>query len=254
MKNVKLVLTMMIALVFSAAIFAQETVSEEKRKVIKLKIGSDGDDEHFTLDTTIVIDENFDEEEFEAYMSNFKEKMKNLQFHMQGLDLHEDQLKDMEKSLQEMEVHLMGVEFDAQHLESLADVYEHFESPRHMEFYSDSDHPRSFRYNWTHDCRDKDIMKFTGKKGESLSDVLGDIPMSAVKSYKIRDTKYGKKIVIEVNDDFPMHHSEDVMIITRPRVPRIHVKKPKFHREIIIETDSDEDEEEEDTDENGDDN
>ncbi len=252
MKTVKLVLTLMMALMFSAAIFAQDTVSKKKQKEIKLTIKSDGDDEFISIDTTIVFDENFDEEKFEAYMSNFKDKMKDMEFKLQGFYLHEDQLKDMEENLKEMEIHLEGVEFDSDNLEHLIDVNEHKKTPRHMEFYSD--HPRSFRYNWTHDCRDKDIMKCTGKKGESLSDVLGDIPMSSVKSYKIRDTKYGKKIVIEVNDDCPMHHSEDVMIISRPRVPRIHVERPKIHRKIIIETDSDEDEDEEDSDENGDDN
>lgn len=42
----------------------------------------------------------------------------------------------------------------------------------------------------------------THQKGETLSDVLGDIPMSKVKSYKITDRKGGKRIVIDVEDDF----------------------------------------------------
>jgi|GEM_PF-681910 hypothetical protein len=37
-------------------------------------------------------------------------------------------------------------------------------------------------------------------KGESLSDVLGNIPMSRVKSYKIIDKKGGKRIIIDVQD------------------------------------------------------
>ena len=40
------------------------------------------------------------------------------------------------------------------------------------------------------------------QKGETLSDVLGDIPMSKVKSYKITDKKGGKRIVIDIEDDF----------------------------------------------------
>ena len=129
---------------------------------------------------------------------------------MQGLSLHEDQLKEMEENL------------------------------RGMEFYSD--HPGSHGFNWTSACCDKDIRGWKSKKGESLSDVLGDIPMSSVKSYKIRDTKYGKKMVIEVNDDFPMHHSEDVIVISRPRAPRIRVERPDIRYKYIIQKESDEDE------------
>ena len=40
------------------------------------------------------------------------------------------------------------------------------------------------------------------EKGQTLSDVLGDIPMSKVKSYKITDRKGGKRIVIDIEDDF----------------------------------------------------
>ncbi|MEI7490840.1 MAG: hypothetical protein WCK92_05535 [Bacteroidota bacterium] len=38
------------------------------------------------------------------------------------------------------------------------------------------------------------------KRGESLSDVLGDIPMSRVKSYKVIDKKGGKRIIIDLED------------------------------------------------------
>ncbi len=142
MKNVKFVLTLIMALVFSAAIFAQDTVSDQKRKVIKLKVESDGDDEIITID--------------------------------------EDHFKDMEKQLKEMEIHLEGIEFDEDEFEKLINVYEHPKGPRHFEFFPDH-HPYSYRYNWGSDCDDKDIRRFKSKKGESLSDVLGDLPLSAVK-------------------------------------------------------------------------
>jgi len=199
MKNVKFILTLIMALVFSAAIFAQDTVSDQKRKVITIKVESDGDDEIITID--------------------------------------EDHFKDMEKQLKEMEIHLEGIEFDADEFEKLINVYEHRKIPHHIECFSD--HPGLFHYNWISDRHDKDFMRFKSKKGESLSDVLGDIPMSAVKRYKIRDTKYGKKIVIEVNNDFKMHHSENIIVITPPRPPRVHVKMPRHPRKIVIERDSD---------------
>ena len=223
MKNVKLVLTLMIALIFSAAMYAQDTVSEKKQKTFKIQLTQDEDGETITIDTLIVIDEDFDAEEFEAYMSKFKDKMKNMEFHLKGLTLHEDQLKDMEENLHEMEIHLEGMDFDSKN------------------FYSG--HPGSSGFNWTSDCCDKDIRKWNTKKGESLSDVLGDIPMSAVKSYKVKETKYGKKIVIEVNDEYPDHISDGVFIISKSHAPRRHVRSPNVKHEYIIQTSSDGDDE-----------
>jgi arginine decarboxylase-like protein len=37
-------------------------------------------------------------------------------------------------------------------------------------------------------------------RGETISDVIGDIPMDKVRNYSIKNTKYGKKIVIEIED------------------------------------------------------
>ncbi|MCK9219992.1 MAG: hypothetical protein M0P47_08085 [Bacteroidales bacterium] len=43
------------------------------------------------------------------------------------------------------------------------------------------------------------MMQMKGR-GQTLSDVIGEIPMSRVKSYSIKDIKGGKRIVIELND------------------------------------------------------
>jgi hypothetical protein len=50
--------------------------------------------------------------------------------------------------------------------------------------------------------------------GQSLNDLLGDIPMSRVKNYSIKDTKNGKRIVIDL-DDSPVVERQDRVIVIR---------------------------------------
>ena len=77
-------------------------------------------------------------------------------------------------------------------------------------------------------------------KGQSLSDVLGDIPMSRVKAYKIIDKKGGKRIVIDVEDGPSFDGGSQVIIMDGSsrhtmRAPRGHQK----NMEVIINTGDD---------------
>jgi len=78
-------------------------------------------------------------------------------------------------------------------------------------------------------------------RGESLSDVLGDIPMSRVKSYKITDTKGGKHIVIDIVDGPPFQHNDDVIYINGSRHPANPAKGMRHQKDmrIIIKSDND---------------
>jgi hypothetical protein len=73
------------------------------------------------------------------------------------------------------------------------------------------------------------------EKGNSLSDVLGDIPMDMVKSYSIKDKKNGKRIVIELNDNPVLRHQEKVIVIREPH-RRMMIGHPgkKMRKGIII--------------------
>ena len=87
------------------------------------------------------------------------------------------QMKDVGKYLKELEIELDG--------EELEYLYE----PRNVHFFGRPD-----------GCSET-VRVNARKRGESLSDVLGNIPMSAVTSYKIKETKNGKRITIEVSDN-----------------------------------------------------
>ncbi len=156
---------------------------EETTKVITVKVDMDGDGNSLTIDTTIIIDENFNIDEF-------KEAMKE----------YEVQVINMEKCLKEMDqYHKQG----------------------NMFFYGEPDMHREM------------VRVRPPKSGESLSDVLGDIPMRAVTSYKIKETKNGKRITIEVSDDVMDDLHEDILIwtgdVAAPPPP------PKMRKEVFIE-------------------
>jgi hypothetical protein len=78
-------------------------------------------------------------------------------------------------------------------------------------------------------------------KGESLSDVLGNIPMSRVKSYKIIDKKGGKRIIIDVQDG-PDFSGNNVIYIngrnSHARPPR--GKGHQKEMQVIIQSGDDE--------------
>jgi hypothetical protein len=100
-------------------------------------------------------------------------------------------------------------------------------------------HPQSFFGEFGDESdpgmREEEFLMNKGK-GESLNDLLGDIPMERVKSYSIKDTKNGKKITIELNKDPLVEHHEKVIIISSPGPGERHGqgRQQKMEKRIII--------------------
>ncbi|TSA27371.1 MAG: hypothetical protein D4R67_06170 [Bacteroidetes bacterium] len=197
---------------------SQDTLKEKPGKMISVKIDMDENGESFAIDTTFVIDENFDMEAFEEAMEQY-----------QG------QMKDFEKLMQEMQINLSEKEMQQVQEKvgrSLRDAYrvmprergqwrwacqpehlEHFCLPEHMQFIPEPP-----------ECRG--MVRFrSGNKGETLSDVLGDIPMRAVKSYKVKEIKNGKRITIEVSDDALLGPPDRDVLIWHREMPE-EVEEP----------------------------
>lgn len=212
-------------------VFAQDTLVKKPQKVMKIKIDMDEDGKSVTIDTTFVVDGNFDMEQFQEAMKEY-----------------EIQMKDMEKYVQEMEIELNGEEMQkAMHKAHVVMKDVSCDMPRRKNFHGTQCHPR-----FQHSCG-PETMHFFGRpeecremvrivppnRGESLSDVLGDIPMSAVKSYKIKETKTGKRITIEVSDDALFDLDEDVIIWHDDVAPPPPPPPPKIRKEVIIEKNAD---------------
>jgi len=60
--------------------------------------------------------------------------------------------------------------------------------------------PQEFDHEIFNECMPGHQVLAMPNRGESLNDVLGDIPMSRVKSYKVIDKKGGKRIIIDIQD------------------------------------------------------
>lgn len=67
---------------------------------------------------------------------------------------------------------------------------------------------------------------------QTLTDVLGDIPMDRVKSYSIKDRKDGKRIIIDLNDAPMFDREKDVIIIREPA--RMHRPKKSSGRKVKV--------------------
>lgn len=56
----------------------------------------------------------------------------------------------------------------------------------------------------------------SGKHGQTLNDLLGEIPMDRVVSYSIKDRKNGKRIIIDLNDAPMFENQERIVVIGNP--------------------------------------
>jgi len=219
-------LALAMTLLLSGEINAQDSLVKKPQKVITLKVDMDGDGKSFTIDTTIIIDENFDMDEFNETMMEYKVQVMDMEKCLKEMEL-ELKGEDLEKMMHEIEVSLRDVNCDMPKVKAhcrgirAPHSIDKYHNQGNMFFYGDPDIHREM------------VRVRPPRRGESLSDVLGDIPMRAVTSYKIKETKNGKRITIEVSDDAMDDLHEDVLIWTGdvPAPP----PPPKMGKEVFIE-------------------
>ncbi len=79
----------------------------------------------------------------------------------------------------------------------------------------------------------------SGEGGQSLNDLLGNIPMDRVVGYTIKDRKHGKRIVIDLNDAPMFERQERVIVLRDPG--KMHRKRDNQERQmrVIVDTDDD---------------
>ncbi len=85
-----------------------------------------------------------------------------------------------------------------------------------------------------------------GEGGQSLNDMLGNIPMDRVVGYTIKDRKHGKRIVIDLNDAPMFERQERVIVIREPG--RMHLNRNGQERQMRVVVDTDDDKGEVDSD------
>ncbi len=77
----------------------------------------------------------------------------------------------------------------------------------------------------------------SGGHGQTLSDILGDIPMDRVISYSIKDRKNGKRITIDLNDAPTFQHPDRVIVIREPRKAQRNRNGQERQVKVYVNTD-----------------
>jgi hypothetical protein len=213
---------------------------------ITAKIMNDKDGKRQEFDTTINLDRKLKPGEEQEIMKEFEMKFKDL----------DDQMKYLEVELNEMKLPDSGMMDSVQHITER--MFKHRGGPGNMHFRRNFS-PRAFNFDYNFEIPDVPdvpqpfVVEFNDENvpgmpdenqimhqgnGGSLNDLLGDIPMDRVKSYSIKDTKNGKKIVIELNNEPFIENHKNVIIIRSPRPEGRHGQgqgpRQQMKKRIII--------------------
>jgi len=230
MKNnsikVKIAITIGVAAILAIFItkpaVSQETVKKDSPKKIMIKVVSDDNGKTTVFDTTMEMPDS-------AMIDSIKQEIEKV-----------IELGSGDKHCQ-FKVHKMpdgfSYKFDMpcppecpMNLEELEGMdFEGIEPGREMEEYM-CDHRAP--------GMERRIIR-SGGHGQTLNDMLGDIPMDRVVSYSIKDRKGGKRIVIDLNDAPMFEKQERVVVIREPGNMQHSRHNPERKVKVYVNTDDD---------------
>jgi hypothetical protein len=241
----------LVALIFILnPLFSQDSPhNPPQKKQMKLIVKTDKNGESRELDTTINLNGQMDKARLKKVMKEFDINLEDLA----------DNMQDMVISIDDMDLP------DSTKVDSLCKMVKKIRINLRdgKEPMGKRDHGRThaytFDYNFDDPClpdvpppppppSDGNLGIFEGhsgfepwnnnfdEKGNTLSDILGDIPMDRVKSYSIKETRNGKRIVIELNNDPMIERHDKVIIIREPRHKSSlnHTRNPRMNKKVTI--------------------
>jgi ribosome-associated toxin RatA of RatAB toxin-antitoxin module len=216
-------MAMILAIFIFLPVYSQETATNKSKSTIKLKIVSEKNGETSVFDTTIVSDELLEKEEIEAMvegmndeMKELSEEMKEMQFEI-NFDIPDSLLSDSVHKIVKKAMRMMpGACCPGRKMPKRG-------------------RGNSFGFNFPciPDCptppemlKDMECGNWFPGQGaqrqrmlnpqETVSDIIGDIPLDKVKSYSIKDRKGGKRIIIDVDDSPIIEKQERIIYRERP--------------------------------------
>jgi hypothetical protein len=203
-KSVKLKIAMfgmatMMAIFITRPAVSQETAKTESHKKIVMKIISDDNGKITVTDTTMVMTDSSMVDSIEQEMVKVVKigkggKHARVRYHNMpqayNFDFDVPCPPDCQMDLDELEG------FDPEEMSRVRDMEERLRDCR------------GFGSEWFN-------MQSHGK-GQTLNDLLGEIPMDRVVSYSIKDRKNGKRIIIDLNDAPMFERQEKIVIIREP--------------------------------------
>jgi hypothetical protein len=216
--------------------FSQDTTKMKGEKKIRItaKIVEDKNGKRQEFDTTINLDRRLRPGEEKEMMKDFEMRFRDL----------DDQMKELEVEMNEMKLPDSGMMDSVQRFTERA--FRFRGEPGNMHFRHHLN-PQAFNFDYNFEMPEsaespqqlfrefkdenghgmfnerrqrmfsEDRPGLSKGKDESLNDLLGNIPIDRVKSYSIKDTKDGKRIIIELNKEPFIEHHRDVIIIRSPR-------------------------------------
>ena len=168
------------------------------------------------IDTVISSKGCLDSEELEALMEKVQCNMKDVQDKMKEVELYIGSMNDslmMDSSGHHKYMfRLHGSPGSPRiHIREFPHAFNYeYEMPEMPE---PEFSPEEFNHEFFNQWQRSPQVLSVPKQGESLSDILGDIPMSRVKSYKVIDKKGGKRIVIDLENGPYFDHGDQVIYI-----------------------------------------
>lgn len=201
-------IAMLFIFILGSKVKGQDSVPEKSDETIRMIVTIDEDGNSYTIDTTF------------SWTGDYAEAMKQM------LEKHKDQMKDLEISWQEF-----------REPDTPRDFYYQFDYPyARVKDDCPKKDPRKSPYHWYGE-QDIRVNRVPGYNTESLNDVLGDIPMSSVRSYQIKERKGGKRIIIDVSDDVGLTDRDAHFMYIRSPRPVVYVRPERKSERIVIESD-----------------
>jgi hypothetical protein len=234
-----------LASVLSFPASAQDsTKTVSKKGIVVLKIKKEDNGKTTVIDTTFTITNPSGQMAFEDYMKKHEEELGKLGEELENIEVLVD-IPDFPDSMVSDSV-----------IKQLKFIGKDFSCPRHRWHGK----PEGFDYEFNNPCppdvsfppfhgyddfeeeflsdHDMRVFRYDNQK-QTLSDIIGDIPMDRVKSYSIKDTKHGKRIIVDIEDG-PLIEKKDRVIIIREPGKSVHKKDHSGSQmKVIIKSDDD---------------
>mgnify|MGYP001766998301 CR=1 FL=1 len=239
-------LTLLAVFILRPAV-AQEKKESDSKSTVKLKVITEKNGETNVFDTTLISEENIiTQEEVEALMRDLQDKMGEFSDQMREYQflfdpgspdtlLSDSVRKEIKRALRMLPGKgCEGLRFPR------GRAYQ-FDFPCMPDCPGPPEMAQRFRWGGRMPGR---VIQRMMQREETLSDLIGEIPLDQVKQYSIKERKGGKRIIIDV-DDAPVVVQRD-RIIYREGVPmkvrdRYMKRQPKEVK-VIIKAESGEEE------------
>ncbi|MEI7983770.1 MAG: hypothetical protein WCI71_19130 [Bacteroidota bacterium] len=228
--------------------FSQETSNKESKSTIKLKFVNEKNGKTTVFDTTIMSNSPLDQkdinaimEEMEADRNELAGDVKELRINM-GVDIPDSLISDsVQKIMDKVIMRGHGAKCRGMKMNRGTCV-----TPDQFDFPCMPDCQRLIDDMGGNDLYEgmpmpnRQCKRFLNRQ-ESLSDLIGDIPLDKVKNYSIKDRKGGKRITIDIDNPSPFDNQERIIYLERPECGSGagHMQKHAKNVRVIIKTDKD---------------